>query len=79
MDTEDVARGFQAMSMTRSLAERVEEWLFREDLKQSQLARRARLAEATLSRVLAGKQTAGPRVLRKLERAMDLEIGALEQ
>ena len=63
--------------MSTPLADFIEDWLFREDLRQSQLARRARLAGETLSRIMNGKQKAGPKVLRQLERAMRLERGKL--
>lgn len=63
--------------MNDRLRQLVEEWLFREDLKQAQLARRARMAQETLSRILLGKQKPGTKVLRRLEMAMKLEVGTL--
>jgi hypothetical protein len=61
----------------RSLSRLIDEWLFREDLRQGQLARRARISESTLCRVKAGKQRAGTRVLHRLEMAMSLPAGTL--
>jgi len=55
----------------------IDQWLFRADLRQGQLARRARISEATLARVKQGKQKAGDKVLQRLEMAMNLAPGTL--
>jgi transcriptional regulator with XRE-family HTH domain len=60
-----------------SLRHIIDQWLFEADLRQGQLARRARISEATLARVKAGKQRAGTRVLHRLEMAMSLPAGTL--
>ena len=55
----------------------IDQWLFQADLRQGQLARRARISEATLARVKQGKQKAGDKVLQRLETAMGLADGTL--
>ena len=64
--------------MPTTVVDIIQEWLFREDRQQVQLARRAKIAPATLSRILAGKQVGGHKALRRLELAMGLPPGHLE-
>ena len=62
---------------TMNVAEIIQDWLFREDRTQAQLARMAKVNVAVLSRIMTGKQIPGPKVCRRLEMAMNLERGAL--
>lgn len=64
--------------MHQTIAEIIEEWLIREDRTQVQLARKARISPATLTRVIRGKQPAKAKVCRRLEMAMGLASGTLE-
>ena len=53
------------------------EWLEVNDRSQAWLARRAGISERTMSMGLNGIHTPNPRTLKKLEKAMGLEPGAL--
>lgn len=64
--------------MNKTVPQVIEEWLIKEDRTQIHLARKAGLAQGTLTRVMTGKQRPGPRVLRRLELAMGLPTGTLQ-
>jgi transcriptional regulator with XRE-family HTH domain len=54
-------------------------WLEENQRTQAYLARKAGINESYLSRCLNDKTPAGERTLRRLELAMDMTVGALEQ
>ena len=59
------------------LSDRVRCWLVQEERSQAFLARKAGIDHSHLSMILSGQRTAGHRVLLKLEKAMELELGTL--
>ena len=58
--------------------ETIRDWLEREDRSQAWLTRKAGIDKNYLSAILNGLRSPGPRVLRRLDRAMGLPPGTLD-
>ena len=60
-----------------TLTQVIRDWLEQHERTQAWLARKAVMSNSQLNHYLAGRHKAGVRVLRRLERAMDVEPGTL--
>lgn len=64
--------------MTKTVQDIIGDWLDREQRTQSYLARRAGISEWTISRLMLKRHTPTSPTLRKLEKAMELPAGTLQ-